>query len=211
MVCGLTCRWRIRRSVKKGSRSPAKVVDDFIARLCARPAPTRVGGVREFDIDARSVPAHQCFNRQPVAQVVQPRTVPESAKMGAYADRTGQPHEYLADRVLIEAKSRLRYQERFGLWMRVYAVANTGVAKKCLPRRLMHRHQALLSTFGLTNCEHPFTQVDVASVECQHFAEPHTCDRQQPQQRLISPRPQSRWGTHASGGPEKPLDLIVMI
>src|SRR2546427_8946955 len=98
----------------------------------------RENGETAFNIDARTVPAHQRLDRHPVAQVVQPGTVPEAAFTRAYADRTRQPHEYLVHRARIEAKSHLGDQKCLSPWTLVHAVAHTSIAKQCHARRFMY-------------------------------------------------------------------------
>src|SRR6516164_7571338 len=91
----------------------------------------------------------------------------------ADANRPRQPHEYLTDRAVVEAKPVLRHEKRLGFATRVHAVTHTAITQECLARGLVHGHQAFLSTLRAADGEHAFTEVDVSSIERERFTDPH--------------------------------------
>ena len=92
---------------------------------------------------------------------------------------------------------------RLGVWAEL--VSNLRVGAQRCARRLVQREPAVFAELRQRDVQHPHPQVHVLAVEADRLTDPHACDRQQSEQRLVCRSPQS-WPKGA-GDLEQPGDV----
>ena len=149
------------------------------------------------------LPSDQGVDGKAVPEVMCPRV----DGLGAHAERGGDLPEGLAHAAAIEPGAHGGDEERPRAGPRAEAVALGGVARQGFCDRGVQRDQPGAVELRVADRNDPGLQVDVVAVEADRLADPHAAGSEQPKQRLVGRRPNSR--AQRSGALQQTTDVAL--
>jgi hypothetical protein len=170
----------------------------------AVPEVGRQGRHLRLDINVAAIPVEQGLDRERVPQVVQPRG---RGRVRADTHFVDEAPERLRHDGVAEPVARQRHEEAGLLRQRLQFVSHLGVLGERLQHVGMDGNESRLAELRLPDEQHRPLPVDVAAVELDRLTDPQAGRREQPDQRLVSRRPQRR-GDRGVGPAHQRLDVV---
>ena len=134
-------------------------------------------------------------------EVVHPR--PGVIARASQTDLARQAPENTMDILVQQSTAALGHKKMRAAARSKVNITPFGVAEQSFAGRPMQGHEARLAELALSNRQRAFVEVDVATLKPDGLGQPHACHRDQPEQTMIGPSPQSvcRRRTERATGP----------
>jgi len=173
---------------------------------------TEVGGKHgelPLDIDPLAIPAEERTDGEAMPQVVDAR--PSVITRASQADLAGQAPENTMNILVQQSAAPLGHKELRAAARPKVSITPFGVAEESFMGRLMQGHEARLGELTLSNRQHALAEVDVAALKADRLGQTHSCHRNQPEQIMVGPSPQSGCRRQGQRRRQQSIDLRIAV